>query len=127
VAAQLLLSAAPSTAAGSGLGLPGWARMLEMGADGVLSLLTLVAFSRAMEVLLMERDSVLRWVVRCEVWESIATPLVWKAATSKAEPRLQQDWFLMCLQGGSALSRHAGWRRSAALHRRCWTPFRSPG
>jgi hypothetical protein len=27
---------------------------------------------------------------------------VWKAATSKAEPRLQQDWILKCLQDGGA-------------------------
>ena len=25
---------------------------------------------------------------------------VWKAATSKAEPRQRQDWILKCLQGG---------------------------
>ena len=33
-----------------------------------------------------------------------ANPRVWKAATSKAEPWQQQDWFLKCLQG--VLSRH---------------------
>jgi hypothetical protein len=27
---------------------------------------------------------------------------VWKAATLKADPRLQQDWLLRCLQGGRA-------------------------
>ena len=29
-------------------------------------------------------------------------PRVWKAATSKAEPRQQQDWILKCVQGGRA-------------------------
>jgi hypothetical protein len=28
------------------------------------------------------------------------TAKVWKAATSKADPRKQQDWILECLQGG---------------------------
>jgi hypothetical protein len=33
----------------------------------------------------------LRWAM-VRVW-------VWTAATSKADPRQQQEWFLMCLQG----------------------------
>lgn len=61
---QLLLGAAPSTAAAAGgvVGSGSWVSALETGADAALSLLTLVAFSRAMEVLLMERDSVLTCV-----------------------------------------------------------------
>jgi hypothetical protein len=50
---------------------------------------------------------------------------VWRAATSKADPRRKQDWFLKRLQGGLAhpLAACVGWRRSAALHRR-WRPKR---
>ena len=35
-------------------------------------------------------------------------------------PRQQQAWVLTCLQGEPFLSRYVGWRRSAALRRRCW-------
>jgi len=69
---QLLLGAAPSTAAAAGGGGGGsWVSALETGADAALSLLTLVTFSRAMEVLLMERDSVLTCV-----WEERERRLV---------------------------------------------------
>jgi hypothetical protein len=38
---------------------------------------------------------------------------VWKAAASKAGPRQQQDWFLMCLQGGRAHPlANPQWRRA---------------
>jgi hypothetical protein len=34
---------------------------------------------------------------------------VWKAATSKADPRQQQDWILKCLQGGRTHPLAAFW------------------
>jgi hypothetical protein len=33
-------------------------------------------------------------------WKERREARVWKAATSKAEPRQKQDWILKCLQGG---------------------------
>jgi hypothetical protein len=43
--------------------------------------------------------------------------VVWRAATSKADPRQKQDWFLKCLQGGRALPLAILHRKSKPIKR----------